>query len=259
MYIYRMEFKNPFSTAHIESVDLVRISTYWETEEHIRPVWKLYWNNNSGASLSFLNQSIPLQPESLYLISPMTSYTPRCRGEVEHLYIHFKLPGEYGKLPQGIWKIPPGKYIYSQLKEAWQKGFKTFHHRLLYQELITYSLRQLPESFFEQSHPNPLSMVYIWLEKNLDKDCSNSVLAAIAGYSEDTLNRVFLKETGKTPQNYVRNHRISRAANLLRQRDLSMEEIAEFCGFYDRSHFHKSFQKRVGVSPVEYRSKVQKL
>ncbi|MBF9017576.1 MULTISPECIES: helix-turn-helix domain-containing protein [unclassified Oceanispirochaeta] len=254
-----MNFQDPFESPRIETIDLVNITSYWESEEHIRPLWKLYWNSNAGASLAFQNETIELQPEYLYLISAMTAYRPKCRGEVEHLYVHFRLPAEFSKMPQGIWPIVPGHFEFSQLKNISLNGYKSFPGRLLFQELITYALRQLPESLYKQSHFNPLSNLFLWLEEHLDEDCSNPVLAALAGYSEDTLSRVFMRETGKTPQRYLRSLRVSRAANLLRQSDLSMEEIAEHCGYWDRSHFHKSFQSQVGISPTIYRSEVTKL
>ncbi|MGL1892445.1 MAG: AraC family transcriptional regulator [Spirochaetaceae bacterium] len=248
-----MERENPFLAPLIEYLGLVTINRWWESEEHIRPVWKLYWNSKIGAKLNFNNKNIDLKPEKIYLIAPMTQYTPYCRSEVEHFYIHFSLPREYSSMSQGIWEIDPRHFRYSEIRDISKDILNSYSRRLLFMEIINFSLRQLPSSFFEQRHHNPLGEIFLWLDKNLHKNCDNKVLAEFSGFSEDTLNRYFLKETGITPQKYVRNLRISRGANLLKLTENSVEQIAELCGFYDRPHFHRLFKKGTGFTPVEFR------
>ena len=251
MYNSRMLVQRPYAAPLIEYVDRVIINRYWESEEHIRPVWKLYWSKRKGAALTFREKKIELLPDSFYLISPMTRYIPYCRKNVEHFYIHFKLPREYGSPPQGIWKIPADRFRYEQVSHT-DSGF-------LLLEIICNSLRHLPPGLFDQNHPDPLGDLFIWLEEHLHETCRNSVLAGVSGYSEDTLNRIFIRETGLSPQKYVQGLRVSRAANLLKRTSLTIEEIAEQCGFFDRSHFHRIFQKKIGLSPVQFRKEMGEL
>ncbi|MBE7045768.1 MAG: helix-turn-helix transcriptional regulator, partial [Ruminococcaceae bacterium] len=35
----------------------------------------------------------------------------------------------------------------------------------------------------------------------------------------------------------------------------SISEVAYLCGYYDTSHFIKSFRKIIGITPNEYRNK----
>jgi AraC-like DNA-binding protein len=252
-----MEIENPFLAPLIEYLGLVTINRWWESEEHIRPVWKLYWNNKCGAKLNYNSRTLELKHDKIFLIAPMTQYTPYCREEVEHFYIHFNLPRQYSSMSSGIWEIDPGHFRYQDIRANSINVLNTYSQRLFFMEIISYSLRQLPGDFFEQKHYNPLGEIFLWLDKNLHENCDNSVLVSLSGFSDDTLNRYFLKETGLTPQKYIRNLRISRGANLLKLTDKTVEEIAYLCGFYDRPHFHRLFKKGTGFTPVEFRYKSQ--
>jgi len=252
-----MDSENPFLTPLIEYMGLVTLNRWWESEEHIGPVWKLYWNSCPGAYLELGDKIYNLDPDSMFLIAPMTQYTPYCSTEIEHFYIHFNLPREYSSMSKGIWKIDPKHYKYLEIRDTSLDVLNSYSQRLLFMELIIFSLRQLPEGFFEQKHFNPLGDILLWLDKNLHNNCDNKVLANLSGFSEDTLNRYFIKETGLTPQKYIRNLRISRGANLLKHSDKTVEKIAFLCGFYDRPHFHRLFKKGTGLTPIDFRNKSQ--
>jgi AraC family transcriptional regulator len=49
--------------------------------------------------------------------------------------------------------------------------------------------------------------------------------------------------------------RVNRAKELLRQTDRSLSEIAIECGFFDQSHFNKSFRAATACSPGEFRKR----
>ncbi len=55
-----------------------------------------------------------------------------------------------------------------------------------------------------------------------------------------------------TLSSYVTGRRIAYARYFLRKTDQSMAEIAAECGFFDRSHFTRTFGKREGMSPLRY-------
>jgi AraC family transcriptional regulator len=47
--------------------------------------------------------------------------------------------------------------------------------------------------------------------------------------------------------------RVNRAKELLLQTDRSLLDIAMECGFFDQSHFNKTFRAATNLSPGEYR------
>lgn len=56
------------------------------------------------------------------------------------------------------------------------------------------------------------------------------------------------------PNDFIKDHRITLAGKLLRTTTLTVQEIIYQCGFSNRSHFYKEFDKRFHIAPKEYRS-----
>jgi len=63
----------------------------------------------------------------------------------------------------------------------------------------------------------------------------------------------FGASTGLTPHQWLICSRLHRAQKLLLSTDLSLAEIAQDCGFYDQSHFNRTFSQRTGVPPGKWR------
>lgn len=67
------------------------------------------------------------------------------------------------------------------------------------------------------------------------------------------LSTLFQKSTGTSIQKYLSNFRITRASELLQLTYLSIEQIAESCGYTDPLVFSKASKKIKGVTPSIYR------
>lgn len=68
------------------------------------------------------------------------------------------------------------------------------------------------------------------------------------------LSHLFKKELKVTFSSYVTKVRLDMAANLLKNKSLSVSQIAYQCGFEDPGYFSKTFKRRMGASPADYRS-----
>ena len=86
-------------------------------------------------------------------------------------------------------------------------------------------------------------------------DLSLPALAERAGMSERTFSRVFAKDTGHTPAAFVELARVDRVKALLESSDWPLARVAERSGFGSLDGLHRAFQKRVGVTPGEYRER----
>lgn len=82
-----------------------------------------------------------------------------------------------------------------------------------------------------------------------DKDIRLSQLAAECCLSVRQFSRAFRVSTGMPPHRWLLLQRVQRAKDLLRNRVLSLADIATFCGFADQSHFSRVFKAIVGMSP----------
>ena len=71
--------------------------------------------------------------------------------------------------------------------------------------------------------------------------------------SESAFSHFFKKRTGMSYINYVNNQRVAKACTLLAETTLSAAEICYDCGFNNKSNFIRIFNKKKGMTPIEYR------
>ena len=72
--------------------------------------------------------------------------------------------------------------------------------------------------------------------------------------SEDYLTRIFKKELGLSPWDYLNRYRVWLAGTLLRNTGMSVNDVAEATGFQDQAYFCRVFKKIRGYSPSRLRS-----
>ena len=78
-------------------------------------------------------------------------------------------------------------------------------------------------------------------------------LFALAGKTREHTTRCLKKYYGVTPSEYVTDLRLSYAAGLLRSSNFGVTDICFECGFANVSWFYTTFEKKFGVTPMEYR------
>lgn len=91
--------------------------------------------------------------------------------------------------------------------------------------------------------------------KATDKEYSAAKLAADLGIDIRMLSLVFNQEMKTTYPKYVNRLRIEKAVRLLKKKEknLTIEEVGERCGFRNRMSFYLNFNKVLGITPKEYR------
>ena len=85
---------------------------------------------------------------------------------------------------------------------------------------------------------------------------NNIKVTDIASYvciNRSYLYTLFQKNTGMSPQEYLANYRLTRAAELLDVTDLPVSSVAMSCGYRDPLVFSKAFKGKKGMSPSQYR------
>jgi len=84
---------------------------------------------------------------------------------------------------------------------------------------------------------------------------SADALADIAGMSRYHFFRAFKAQTGQTPYEFLKDIRLQKAAEMLRDHDheSSITEICMKVGFAGHSHFAAEFRRKTGMTPSEYR------
>ena len=91
------------------------------------------------------------------------------------------------------------------------------------------------------------------LEKYDDADLTLESIARNLYVNQASLCRAFRKVAGETFSSYLRRVRLEQACRLLRETDMTCEDIVFACGIRDLSHFFRLFKQHTGMTPRAYR------
>ncbi|MGN0363300.1 MAG: AraC family transcriptional regulator [Bilifractor sp.] len=78
-------------------------------------------------------------------------------------------------------------------------------------------------------------------------------LAEFFNYSERQMQRIIQSSTGLSFGENIKKIRMNHARDLLKNSDQSIQDIAEYLGYYDASSFRHAFRSETGMTPKEYR------
>lgn len=98
-----------------------------------------------------------------------------------------------------------------------------------------------------------------YIEEHLTEPITLYTLAQTAGYSPWHASRTFKKLTGKTPLEYIRALRLSRAVIELWDEDKRIIDIALDFSFNSHEGFTRAFSDTFGMTPYHYRQKTPPL
>lgn len=92
-----------------------------------------------------------------------------------------------------------------------------------------------------------------YIEEHYADDITLTDLSQSANISKSECSRCFKASLNTTPYRYLREFRLAKAAQLLKQTNEPVGNIATSVGFHQTSHFGKCFKEKTGYSPRKYR------
>lgn len=93
-----------------------------------------------------------------------------------------------------------------------------------------------------------------YININYYKKITPAFLSQTSGYSPAHLRRLFIKNFGVPPTEYILNKKVDMAKEILLDApEKTIQEIADLVGFCSASYLCKTFKSRVGISPAEYK------
>ncbi len=100
---------------------------------------------------------------------------------------------------------------------------------------------------------SPVAQAQQYVLAHLTGDLSIAELARAANMSARNFSRVFTRETQVTPAEFVERARVDAARVMLESGGAPLKTVAYECGFRDAHHMRSVFQRRLGVTPQQFR------
>lgn len=263
---------------------------YFAAPLHIHPEYELILIEE-GTGLRFVGDSVhKMSPGDFMLIgsnlphlwlSADEYYAPNTPLMSRSIYTQFNA----SIFPQNLHSIPELANINSILMESKRgilftgenlnllkdnfrlltqsNGFEKIQglYKLL-QELATKcNYEYLATTQYENSNKlsnNPIiTKVHTFIHTHYQNNLSLEDIALHVGMNASSLCRYYKKNTGKKIFEYISELRISYAAKLFTNQNITISQVAYDCGYNSLSHFNHQFKNLTGYSPRDYTRKIK--
>lgn len=131
---------------------------------------------------------------------------------------------------------------------AWETHFL---RDMFYMIGIEQRLSQQPS----RPHDQLMEQARVYLQEHADAPINLRRLAGELNLSPVQLTRRFHGAYGQTPSDFVTALRLQQAQSLLVATDLTLDVIAEQCGYASRYYLSRIFTSKVGITPTAFRKR----
>lgn len=111
--------------------------------------------------------------------------------------------------------------------------------------------RPPPSKRFSKQWLAALDTVMDILHTEWSQPLTISLLARRAGINECYLKTLFRQRTGQTISTYLRSLRMQHALGMMESSQLTVQQVAHFCGYLHAGKFSQAFRREHGVAPSE--------
>jgi AraC-like DNA-binding protein len=230
----------------------------WNLANLIAPFWRFYLPLNAGAIVIWNGIEYPFKPITPVMIPPYTDFAGKSLNEFEKMYCHFEL--------QSNLHFEPGIYEFALPRNQTDRFKKIAASPSSENAEICLSIAMLESLAYgintimpENSCVNTLSQrtrkIISLMHENIIQPLTNQQLSNSIHMAENSMVRDFKLQTGSAPQKYYMRLRLEHACELLIKTSLSVEEISDLCGFWDRNHFTRYFSRQWSCPPAEFRKR----
>lgn len=201
------------------------------------------------------NVSFPLTSGDAVFLRPSSL---RNRSEIisaDYVSFNFLLEDDevFSDLPNKMANVTDKtvKSIISAIDDIYEENFNHEDGRLklLFETLVLH----LRNKILVLNKSPIVAKAKYYIKNNIANKITLKDVAKYVNYSEIYCDSVFKKETGKSIIEYVIEERIRLAKGLLIDNMYKLSQIAKTCGFSDYNYFTRTFKKRTGYTPMQYK------
>lgn len=229
----------------------------FNTKKHIHPNWEIIFCLSGGGTILIDNQETVYQKNDIVIICPNTSHTNR--SKLGFTNIRLSMDNLSISIDQILKVTDTGNKIFGH---CLSDIYFFYNSSIPNKDIVLQNLGDLLTSYIvsfseikRYSHVIEKlrnSMMRHFSESHLDL---NLMFGLETQYNPNYLKKLFKKEVGISPQQFLINLRISHAKKLLtdkQEEHLAISQVAYNCGYDDALYFSRVFKSATGFSPKEY-------
>ncbi|MBQ9666221.1 MAG: helix-turn-helix transcriptional regulator [Bacteroidaceae bacterium] len=268
------------------NVGFARQEADWNWKDVNSPFARIYCVTEGEAVLHLEGKAVRLTKGNLYIIPAYTSHSYECDGVFGHYYLHvyegfkketnvferFDFPTEVparegdeelmrrmcerhpdARLPES----DPRSYDNTRGLTDYVRryGELPLHEKMALRGATLLLFSRFMERAKEKvwTKDERLTKVVRHIHNNIYDDIDVDELADVACVTKPYLIRLFRRDFGVSPLQYINRKKVEKAQLLLLTDDMAVKEVAYTLGFSDHSYFIRLFKKVTGRTPMEYR------
>lgn len=219
----------------------------------IRKYWLLHYVVRGFGFLDWGGKIFSIGPGDLFIVpaDTVSTYWADDKHPWEYIFLEFRPHGELPEfMHQSVIHCPQVGPVFERMKECekFSGGRAAF---------LTGCLWEMMALLQEQNSPSigEIDQAIRWIRSEYMEGLTVQECADRLHLSRCYFSTQFKKKTGDSPQQYLINVRMERAAVLLHKEGISPSIAAASVGYGDIYQFSKAFKKHFGLSPREYQKK----
>lgn len=221
----------------------------------------LMYIQDGSLTVEYDDCSVPVSKGAFVLLDCYAPHSYHSRAGCECIWCHFDGPmarNYYDLIVSHlghVFSLPtpyPAASRLQDILEVYASG--PIHEALISKyltDVCTFFLTSEPRS--TAINPGAIQMTVSYINEHFSEPLIVEKLSEHAGLSPYHFIRLFRRETGFTPHEYLLNTRINAARYMLRCTKFSIKSICFATGFSSESVFCTAFKRHIGKTPKSYR------
>lgn len=281
----------------IESMNLMMLNVGhaqhnadWNWQDVSSPFIRIFYVTEGEALLHLPGHNVQLRPRHLYIIPAYTTHSYECHGLFTHYYLHVYEGFKNEMNLQEVYELPTEvegdngaedlfSYLCSRHPDArlpesdpklYDTSAQTSDYLARYRDMELWekmelrgAMLMLMSNFIRRARPRVwtnderMKRVLSHIHSHIAEDIDVEELAGVASVTKPYFIKLFKREFGFPPIQYINNKKVERAQLLLYTTDKAIKEVAYELGFSDHSYFIRLFHKHSGMTPQQYRLRMR--
>lgn len=248
----------------VREANFATVGDFWKNMVFFYKHCRLYYVTNGEADLILKGTTLRLRPHKLYYIPSYSVLTANCDDFLSHHFIHFQFDGLLNTVSPTLTlnseadPLPGDLALFERVEALFAEPSQHLNATLELNGIM----QILFSRFLQKTDVNPsvlrFSKVIEYIDQNIDKKITVSELAGLLYLDEVYFSNAFTKSIGVSPSQLIISKKLSKAMHLLRNENMTIQEIAFSLSFNSEAYFSRLFKKKTHLTPSEFRKNVQK-